>query len=76
MWPQKKWDEASMILSHHVEKILEDEYPILYHTVQTSGLSVSTVVHQWWSQLFLNMLNWTDIVKYLLIVSHPSGRPM
>ena len=57
-----------MILSHHVDRILTDEYPILYHTVRTSGLSVSTVVHQWWSQLFLNTLNWSDIGNYLLAV--------
>ncbi len=36
--------------------------------IDPSGLSVSTIVHQWWSQLFLNTLNWSDIVNYLLVV--------
>lgn len=39
----------------------------VYYAMKDNGISLATVINRWWSQLFLNYLNWSEICNFLAL---------
>ena len=69
LWPRKFGIHGNLpLVAHHVEAILQAEEPLLYQTMSGAGISVSVVVDHWLSQVFLNLMNLDDVVRYIAVV--------
>ena len=55
------------IVGNNLELIVEKELPNVSSAFRMSGYSPALVAQHWMRQCFLNILNWPDIVNYILL---------
>ena len=69
LWPKKLGVGGRLVVAHHVETILLAEDPLLFHKLVGSGVSISVVVDHWLSQVFLNVVDFPEVVNYVGLVA-------
>ncbi|XP_059090390.1 protein broad-minded-like [Tigriopus californicus] len=56
------------LFGHHIEAILSKEAPVVFMELQNEMISPSLLCYQWWNQCLLNVLDWTEICHYHLLI--------
>lgn len=56
------------LFGHHIEAILSKEAPVVSMELQNEMISPSLLCYQWWNQCLLNVLDWTEICHYHLLI--------
>ena len=55
-------------IGHKVELILMKECPMMIPKMRSLNLDVTWIVSQWYRQYFLNVLDWKDIIAFILLL--------
>ena len=61
-------DEFLIDIGHKVELILMKECPLMIPKLTSLNLDVTWIVCQWYRQYFLNVLDWKDIITFILLL--------
>ena len=61
-------DEFLVDIGHKVELILMKECPMMIPKLTSLNLNVTWIVSQWYRQYFLNVLDWKDIITFILLL--------
>ena len=65
----KVLDEDFLVdIGHKTELILNEELPKILPKLRSMNFNVTWIVSQWYTQYFLNILDWKDIVIYILLL--------
>ena len=65
----KVLDEDFLVdIGHKTELILNEELPKILPKLRSMNFNVTWIVSQWYTQYFLNILDWKDIVLYILLL--------
>jgi len=54
-------------VGHLVELILDEEFPMIIPVLKSVNISVSFLVRRWIRQNFLNIIDWSQVLNFLLI---------
>ncbi|KAI8916341.1 broad-minded protein-domain-containing protein [Gorgonomyces haynaldii] len=61
--------EITAVIQHWIENLLETCFPRLYSAFTLSGCSSSQLCERWIREAFLNVLDFPDILHYLIMVT-------